>query len=386
MTIQLDTLPPLSLYIHIPWCIKKCPYCDFNSHEYSESLPEDQYVSALLADLENELPKIWGRRIRTIFIGGGTPSLFSADAIDRLITNIRSLLPVSPTAEITLEANPGTVEQAHFYGYQQAGINRLSLGAQSFHPAHLAALGRIHTEKQIFAAIDTLKKAGINNFNIDLMFGLPNQTLAQALADVKTAIELAATHISYYHLTIEPNTAFYHSPPSIPDEDDAWEIHQAGKQQLQHSGFIQYETSAFAKPGKPCQHNVNYWSFGDYLGIGAGAHSKISDAHSQTITRYWKTKHPKAYLDGQTHQQFTAGQKTLSKQDIIIEFMMNALRLNAGFSLEQFQRTTGLAKSTVSAPLQSAIDAGFITLDQTTGHVTPTTKGNNYLNSLLALF
>lgn len=299
---QLTTLPPLSVYVHIPWCVRKCPYCDFNSHEMKgrepkDALPEGAYVDALLRDLEQDLPRVWGRRVVSVFIGGGTPSLFSAEAIDSLLSGLRARLAINANAEITLEANPGTAEQARFSEYRAAGVNRLSIGVQSFDDDLLQGLGRIHGRREAIAAAEMAHAAGFDNFNLDLMFALPQQTPAQASEDVATAISLEPTHISYYQLTLEPNTLFHVQPPVLPDEELAWQIQQAGQYQLAQAAYGQYEVSAYAKPERQCSHNLNYWQFGDYLGLGAGAHSKISDAAQQSITRLAKQRHPQAYLE-----------------------------------------------------------------------------------------
>ena len=289
--------PPLSLYIHIPWCMRKCPYCDFNSHEVREKIPETKYIRALTDDLEQDLPSVWGRTIETIFIGGGTPSLFSADAISQLLSDIRARIPLKPDAEITLEANPGTVDQERFKGFREAGINRLSIGVQSFQANLLRKIGRIHDDLEARVAIDAAQRAGFDNVNLDLMFGLPGQTTDQALADLQTAMALQPAHISWYELTIEPNTWFHRHPPEQPDDNLLLTMQEAGRELLEKGGYTRYEVSAFSQTGKQCRHNLNYWKFGDYLGIGAGAHAKITDAASCTIARTSKIKHPRAYLD-----------------------------------------------------------------------------------------
>ena len=295
--LNFTTLPPLSLYIHYPWCAQKCPYCDFNSHKSPNELPEQVYIDALIRDLEQEIPHVWGRTVQSIFIGGGTPSLFSAEAYERLFSALRALIPLSPHAEITLEANPGTFEAQRFADYLDLGINRLSIGIQSFNDQSLAALGRIHDSKQAIKAVETAHKVGFENFNLDLMFGLPHQTEKTAKNDVATAIALEPSHISYYQLTLEPNTLFYQQPPQLPDEDPIIDWQIANQNRLANAGYHQYEVSAYAKNNKRCQHNINYWQFGDYLGIGAGAHGKISDAAKQSITRRSKQKQPQAYID-----------------------------------------------------------------------------------------
>ena len=296
---QFTALPPLSLYIHLPWCVRKCPYCDFNSHEVKSAngeLPEMEYVDAMLKDLEQDLPRIWGRRVMSVFIGGGTPSLLSPEAMDRLLSGLRARLVINADAEITLEANPGTAEQEKFREYRALGINRLSIGVQSFHDDALQKLGRIHGRNEAIRAAEMAHAAGFDNFNLDLMFALPNQTPKQAAEDVATAIDLEPAHISYYQLTLEPNTLFYAQPPVLPDNDIAWQMQQAGQQQLGEANYGQYEVSAYAQPKRQCAHNLNYWQFGDYLGIGAGAHGKITDASQQNITRLAKCRHPQDFM------------------------------------------------------------------------------------------
>jgi len=292
---QFTALPPLSLYIHFPWCVRKCPYCDFNSHAVRGDLPEDQYIDALLADLESDLPRVWGRPVRSVFLGGGTPSLFSPEAIERLLAGVRARVTLVPEAEVTLEANPGTVETERFRGYRAAGVNRLSIGIQSFQPEQLQKLGRIHGRDEALAAAQAARAAGFDNFNLDLMFGLPQQTLDEALADLRTALALNPTHLSLYQLTLEPNTLFHAQPPELPDEDVLAAMQEALQAELADAGFTQYEVSAYARAGRRCRHNLNYWQFGDYLGIGAGAHAKITDADG--ITRLWKVKQPRNFLE-----------------------------------------------------------------------------------------
>ena len=320
--------PPLSLYIHIPWCVRKCPYCDFNSHEVRGDVPEERYIAALIADLEQDLPAIWGRTVESVFIGGGTPSLFSARGIARLLSEIRARIPLKPGAEITLEANPGTVDQTRFCGFREAGINRLSMGIQSLQDELLAAIGRIHDGSEARAAITAARRAGFENINLDLMFGLPAQTISQALLDLYTAVELQPAHISFYELTIEPNTRFYRQPPPRPDDDILWEMQTAGRSLLDDAGYQRYEVSAYAQAGRQCRHNLNYWQFGDYLGIGAGAHSKISSAATQTITRTSKVKHQRDYLDATSSDARIGNRNELSVDDVILEYAMKSLRLD----------------------------------------------------------
>ncbi len=374
-----STLPPLSLYVHLPWCVRKCPYCDFNSHAVADQLPEQAYVDALLGDLENELPGVWGRRIQTVFIGGGTPSLFSPESIDRLLAGIRARIPVSSHAEITLEANPGTVDNARLAEFRAAGINRLSLGIQSFDDELLARLGRIHDSQQAKAAFELARQGGFDNINIDLMFALPGQSRQQAQRDLETALTLQPEHLSYYQLTLEPNTWFHRHPPSLPGDDERWAIQQAGLALLGEHGFERYEVSAFARPGRHCRHNLNYWQFGDYLGIGAGAHGKLTDARHQHIERHWKTRHPRAYLQAPGRSS-----RVLDHDDIMLEFMMNALRLRDGVSLELFHRHTGLGASQLQAACASAIERGFLELDEQRLRASAT--GWRFLDSLLETF
>ncbi len=381
---NFTTLPPLSLYIHLPWCARKCPYCDFNSHEQGADLPEQQYVDALIADLEQDLPRIWGRSVSTIFIGGGTPSLFSPEALDRLLVALRTRLKLSPTAEITLEANPGSSEYAKFKEFRAIGINRLSIGVQSFNEDRLQALGRIHGRREAIAAAEAAHAAGFDNFNLDLMYGLPDQTLAQAFTDLNTAFVLEPTHISHYQLTLEPNTWFYRHPPRLPDDDLIWDMQIQSQAQIKAHGYEHYEVSAYAKPGRACRHNVNYWEFGDYLGIGAGAHGKITDASQQRIIRFWKQKQPKAYLDSAGSPACIGEETTLSPADAAFEFMLNALRLNGGFATRLFTEYTGLPLSLVEQPLKQAEQRGLIEWD--VRGVRPTERGQRYLNDLTELF
>jgi putative oxygen-independent coproporphyrinogen III oxidase len=374
-------LPPLALYVHIPWCLKKCPYCDFNSHEAKGDVPEDAYVDALVADLEFALPSIWGRRLVTVFIGGGTPSLFSAAAIDRLLAEIRARVPLSPDAEVTLEANPGTFERAKFAGFRAAGVNRLSLGVQSFDPAHLQALGRVHDADEARRAAEAALTI-FGNVNFDLMYALPGQTLAQAEADVAEALAFAPPHLSFYHLTIEPNTLFHRHPPPLPDDDLAADIEDAVDARLASAGYVHYETSAHARLGRECRHNLNYWQFGDYLGIGAGAHSKLSFANR--IVRQVRWKQPKQYL-----QQVASGaplqeNADVRRDDVGFEFMLNALRLSAGVPATLFAERTGYPLSLVQRPLAEAAARGLIESDPTA--IRPTALGRRFQNDLQTLF
>ena len=381
---NFTALPPLSLYIHVPWCVRKCPYCDFNSHKSPDDLPEQAYIDALIRDLEQEVPHIWGRTVQSIFIGGGTPSLFSAEAYERLFSSIRALLPLSPNIEITLEANPGTFESQRFSDYRDIGINRLSIGIQSFNDQSLTALGRIHDSKQAIKAVETAHKVGFDNFNIDLMFGLPHQTEQTAQYDVATAIDLEPSHISYYQLTLEPNTLFYQQPPTLPDEDPIIDWQIANQQRLADAGYKQYEVSAYAKDNQQCRHNLNYWQFGDYIGIGAGAHGKISDAAQQSITRRSKQKQPQHYLDTAGSPDVILTSEIITQKDVGFEFMLNALRLTDGFPTPLFYQHAGIPISHIDKALQQAEEQGLLQRD--IHHIRPTEKGQHYLNTLIELF
>ena len=400
----LTVAPPLSLYIHIPWCVKKCPYCDFNSHAFLSSpasgtgagesgLPEAAYIDALLLDLELALPDIWGRKIHSIFFGGGTPSLFSADGIDRILTAVRTLTPLLPNAEITLEANPGTVEAAKFAGFRAAGVTRVSLGIQSFNPRHLKALGRIHDDREARRAAE-LAATHFETFNLDLMFALPEQTLAEALVDIDTALTFQPPHLSAYHLTLEPNTPFGHSaPPHLPDDDLAADMQLAIEARLTEAGMQHYETSAYAKSGHACRHNLNYWQFGDYLGIGAGAHSKLS--FHDRIVRQMRVKHPQQYMQSLLPSPASGGGAggegkhitdihTLTRHDLPFEFMMNALRLNEGVDAAIFEERTGLPLIVCASALAQARAQGLLEHDMK--KLKPTLQGQRFLNNLLEMF
>ncbi len=379
----LNAPPPLSLYIHIPWCIQKCPYCDFNSHRLKADSDENAYIDALLADLQHELPHIWGRPVESIFIGGGTPSVFSAAAINRLLGGVRALVRLQPEAEITLEANPGTFEQARFQGYADAGVNRLSLGIQSFDNAKLQALGRIHNGSEARAAIEAAL-AIFPRVNTDLMYALPHQSPEQARQDIATAVAAGVPHISAYHLTMEPNTPFGRTPPAgIPEEDAAYDIEQAVHQTLQEAGFTHYETSAFCRDSQPCRHNLNYWQFGDYIGIGAGAHGKISS--HQSITRTARARHPRSYLAAmQSRPEEAIERFQVAPSELPFEFMLNAMRLTAGVPTALFTQHTGLSLAAIARPLQEATRLGL--LDPNPTLLRPTEHGQRYLNDLLQLF
>lgn len=381
---QFSALPPLSLYIHLPWCVRKCPYCDFNSHAVKDELPEAEYVDALLRDLEQDLPRVWGRRVVSIFIGGGTPSLFSPEALDRLLSALRARLPINADAEITLEANPGTAEQQRFREYRALGINRLSIGVQTFHDDALQRLGRIHGRDEAIRAAEMAHAAGFDNFNLDLMFALPQQTPKQAREDVATAIDLEPTHISYYQLTLEPNTLFHAQPPLLPDDDLAWQIQQAGQQQLAEADYAQYEVSAYARPHRQCAHNLNYWQFGDYLGLGAGAHGKLTDASQQNITRLAKCRHPQEFMQSAGTTQSIQSERVISRKEVGLEFVMNALRLNQGFETSLFTAHSGQQIDLIDAPLRAAEEAGL--LERNAQRIRASKKGRRFLDDLLTLF
>lgn len=377
----LTQLPPLALYIHIPWCVRKCPYCDFNSHAASPVLPEEEYVDALLADLDQDLAAVYGRPLSSIFFGGGTPSLFSAAALGRLLAGVEQRIPFTADIEITLEANPGTFEQDKFVAYRKLGINRLSIGIQSFQPQKLEALGRIHTGDEALRAAEMARRAGFDNFNLDLMHGLPDQSLEEALDDLRQAIALAPTHLSWYQLTLEPNTVFWNQPPELPEDDILWDIQEAGQALLAEHGFSQYEVSAYARPGKAARHNLNYWSFGDFIGIGAGAHGKLSQPDGR-IVRTWKTRLPKDYLN--PAKQFKAGEKTLTADELPFEFLMNALRLTPGVDAELFAQRTGLPLQTLAAARAEAEQKGLLQVEPT--RLVATARGQLFLNDLLQYF
>ncbi|WP_255263679.1 radical SAM family heme chaperone HemW [Pseudomonas aegrilactucae] len=377
----LPQLPPLALYIHIPWCVRKCPYCDFNSHAATPELPEAAYVDALLADLDQVLGTVYGRPISSIFFGGGTPSLFSADALGRLLAGVEQRIPFAPDIEITLEANPGTFEQEKFKAYRQLGINRLSIGIQSFQQAKLQALGRIHNGDEAVRAAAMAREAGFDNFNLDLMHGLPDQSLDDALGDLRQAIALNPTHLSWYQLTLEPNTVFWNQPPELPEDDILWDIQEAGQALMAAHGYRQYEVSAYAQPGRAARHNLNYWSFGDFIGIGAGAHGKLSHPDGR-ILRTWKTRLPKDYLN--PAKPFTAGEKLLTVDELPFEFLMNALRLTEGVDAELFAQRTGLALEQLAAARREAEQKGLLQVEPTRLVATP--RGQLFLNDLLQYF
>ncbi|MGB1262367.1 MAG: radical SAM family heme chaperone HemW [Cognaticolwellia sp.] len=376
--------PPLSLYIHIPWCVEKCPYCDFNSHALKHAIPEQDYIKQLLLDLDSDIARfsLQSRPLHSIFIGGGTPSLFSAPAIEQLLTQVLQRFEHNADIEITLEANPGTVEAEKFIGFFNGGVSRLSVGVQSFASDKLIKLGRIHDSEQAKIAANLASECGVTSFNLDLMHGLPEQTVAHALDDLKTAISLNPTHISWYQLTIEPNTAFHSRPPKLPQDAVLWDIQDQGVALLEQAGYQQYEISAYSQPEFQCQHNVNYWQFGDYLGIGCGAHGKITDVNQQNIFRTVKVKHPKGYLD--TSRDALDKLHTVTAEELPFEYMMNRLRLFSGFSLDEYQAFTGLSGDSILPTLQQAQEKNLMTFDGTLWSVTK--LGHRYLNDLLEMF
>ena len=381
--LQLSSLPPLSLYVHIPWCLRKCPYCDFNSHAHQggEALPEQRYLDALCADLEAALPLVWGRQVHSVFIGGGTPSLFAPASIDRLLADIRARLPLAAGCEVTLEANPGTFEKDRFRAFRAAGVTRLSIGVQSFNDPHLQALGRVHDRAQAIAAVEEAQQA-FETFNLDLMYALPGQTLAELDADLRTALALAPPHLSVYHLTIEPNTWFAKHPPTVPPDDEAYAMLDHITEHTAQAGLERYEVSAYARSSHQCQHNTNYWEFGDYLGIGAGAHSKLSFAHR--VVRQVRFRDPQRYMGQALAGQALAQDNEVRRGDLPFEFMLNALRLRSGFALQDFVERTGLALTAIEAPLQEAERKGLIQRDL--GRVQPTPRGFDFLSDLQELF
>ncbi|HEY3646119.1 MAG TPA: radical SAM family heme chaperone HemW [Gammaproteobacteria bacterium] len=376
-------VPPLSLYVHLPWCVKKCPYCDFNSHGLKGALPERAYVDALLKDLEQDLPRVQGRSIQTVFFGGGTPSLFQAESIGRFLEGVQQRLAFEPDVEITLEANPGTVERGRFAAYKAAGVTRLSIGVQSFAPKKLEVLGRIHSSEEALRAADEAHAAGLSNFNLDLMYALPKQELSEALADLEQAVALRPAHLSHYQLTLEPNTLFAVHPPLLPEDEAVWAMQQACQAYLAEQGYAQYEISAYAQPGRQARHNLNYWRFGDYLGIGAGAHGKLTDA-AGAVTRLWKLKHPDAYLESAGTPKSLGGVSQVAEEELAFEFMLNRLRLMEGFSRQEFETATGLPVGRIEAELSEALEKGLLEATPEGWKVTP--RGHNYLNDLQSLF
>ena len=379
--VRLERLPPLALYVHIPWCVRKCPYCDFNSHQARGDVPEAAYADALVNDLEQSLPEVWGRRVGSVFFGGGTPSLFSAEAIGALISAFRARLPLEPDCEITLEANPGTFEAEKFRGYRDAGVTRLSIGIQSFDPRHLRALGRIHDDIEARRAI-AIAREHFDNVNLDLMYALPGQTLEEARADAQSALAADVAHLSFYHLTIEPNTHFYRHPPALPDEDASAAIQDAVGEALERAGYRHYETSAWARTGRECRHNLNYWRFGDYLGIGAGAHSKLS--FPDRVTRSARWKQPREYLERVSEARPVQESHEVGRADLVFEFMMNALRLTEGFPVSLLAERTGAQIALAEKALALAESRGLIVRSHE--RIAPSALGQRFLNDLLQLF
>ncbi|MDE2234907.1 MAG: radical SAM family heme chaperone HemW [Gammaproteobacteria bacterium] len=376
--------PPLSLYVHLPWCVRKCPYCDFNSHALKGEVPEAEYIAALLRDLQRDLPLVQGRPVQTVFLGGGTPSLFKPEAIAELLHAMGQMLPIATGAEVTLEANPGTVERGRFAEYKAAGVTRLSIGVQSLNNEHLRLLGRIHTADEARHAAHEAHAAGLDNFNLDLMYGLPQQTVTQALADIRSALALEPAHLSHYQLAIEPNTSFHAHPPALPDGETVWQMQQACARLLDEHGFQQYEISAYARTNRRCRHNLNYWRFGDYLGIGAGAHGKLTHAQQNQITRMWKIKQPRSYLQHAGSDGAVGDTRLIGNEDRIFEFMLNRLRLYEGFSAEDFETATGLAFSTLLPALEEAEGLKLMRCQAGCWH--PSSIGYAFLNDLQARF
>ena len=374
---------PLSLYIHIPWCVRKCPYCDFNSHNAPNTLPANEYIAALLRDLDQDLPLAQGRALQSVFFGGGTPSLFAPDQIARILDGAAQRLAFAPAIEITLETNPGTVEHGPFAGYRRAGVNRISFGVQSFDDDSLKRIGRIHDANQAERAVKSAQDAGIENLNLDLMYALPQQTLGGALADVEKAILLQTPHLSHYQLTLEPNTQFAANPPPLPDDDAAWDMQEACQARLAQAGFAQYEVSAYARTGRECAHNLNYWNFGDYLGIGAGAHAKLTGA-DDTIRRRWKLRAPRGYLEHAGTTRAIGGDDAVAPDQIPFEFMLNALRLNAGFALDDFVARTRLPVQAIAPTLTDARQRGWLECEH--DQVRATDLGRRFLNDVIAAF
>ena len=383
----MSPAPPLSLYVHVPWCVRKCPYCDFNSHQVpSGALPEDSYVAALIGDLDHDLGFVGDRELQSIFIGGGTPSLFRPETFAALLDAVAERVPFATDIEVTLEANPGTIEHGRFAGYREAGISRVSLGVQSFDAGHLTRLGRIHSPDDVFRAVDELKQGGIRNFNLDLMYALPGQTLAQAELDVRTACDLQPLHLSHYQLTLEPGTVFHHRPPGdLPDADLSWEMQQACQSLIAQNGFAQYEVSAYATNESRCRHNLNYWQFGDYIGIGAGAHGKLTDSEKGHVVRTIRHKQPRTYLGADSAPGRIQECRRVEVTELPFEFMLNALRLRGGFDLTTFEVTTGLSRSVLERPLGQAVASGLIERTSQEGW-RPSELGWRFLNDLQALF
>ena len=376
--------PPLSLYVHLPWCVRKCPYCDFNSHAVKGEIPADEYIDALFRDLEQDLPLAWGRTVQSVFFGGGTPSLFSAAQVERMLSGLRGLLNIAPGAEVTLEANPGTTERDSFTAYREAGINRVSLGVQSFDDSMLQAIGRIHGRKEVERALDSISRSGIRNFNLDLMYALPGQSLEAALEDMRLALAAQPLHLSHYQLTLEPNTAFHAAPPQLPGEDLAWDMQEACAGLLEAAGFGNYEISAWARSGQECRHNLNYWEYGDFLGIGAGAHGKITLGAEQEVRRRVKLRHPRAWMEAAMQGDAPAEDRTVSAPERIFEFFLNQSRLKGGIRKSQFSPRTGLPWSEVVDRVDLAVGKGL--LEDRGSRLAPTDVGWRFVNEIQAVF
>jgi oxygen-independent coproporphyrinogen-3 oxidase len=376
--------PPLSLYVHMPWCVRKCPYCDFNSHTAPDTLPAEEYIQALVADLEQDLPLVWGRPVQSVYFGGGTPSLFSAGQIATFLSAARARLDLRPDVEITLEANPGTIERDSFSAYAEAGINRVSLGVQSFDDTLLEQIGRIHGREEIEQSLQSLKSAGISNFNIDLMYSLPGQSPNQSRRDIQLAVDAGPAHISFYHLTIEPNTAFAKEPPQLPVDDVAWDMQQTGQDILEANAYMQYEISAFAQTEKQSRHNMNYWRYGDFLAIGAGAHGKITIAAEGQVQRFAKYRHPKRYMQGLESGDWRAETRILSDEELVFEFFLNQLRLKDGVSIDDFSARTGLPWNVVEARVVKAVDKGLLEVRHE--RVSPTVLGWRFVSDIQQIF
>ena len=377
--------PPLSLYVHVPWCVRKCPYCDFNSHQQKGNLPVAEYVAALIADLEQDLPYTWGRTVHSVFLGGGTPSLFPPEAIAEILSACAARLRFAPSVEVTMECNPGTAEHGRFEGYLAAGVNRVSFGVQSFDDGCLQRLGRIHDAGEAERAVKLAQDAGVGNINLDLMYALPQQTLAMALHDVERAIALQPQHLSHYQLTLEPNTVFAAKPPAgIPPEDDAWDMQERCIEAMAAAGYAQYEVSAYAQPGRQCAHNLNYWRYGDYLGIGAGAHGKLTLGARKEIRRSWKVKNPREYLASAGRPDGIGGDEPVATPQRPFDYMLNALRLVEGFALKDFEARTGLGRGSIAAQLEDARERGWVEVGH--GRVVPTELGRRFTNDVISLF
>ena len=376
--------PPLSLYVHMPWCVRKCPYCDFNSHTRPDKLPAEEYIRALVADLEQDLPLVWGRPVQSVYFGGGTPSLFSAGQIATFLSAARARLDLRPHVEITLEANPGTIEHDSFPAYAEAGINRVSLGVQSFDDDLLESIGRIHGRQEIEQSLKSLNAAGISNFNIDLMFALPGQSAAQSRRDIELAIDAGPAHVSFYQLTIEPNTAFAAQTPELPEDDLAWDMQQTGLDVLEANGYRQYEISAFAQVEMQSRHNINYWRYGDFLAIGAGAHGKITKAADGQVERFAKHRHPRRYMQGSKSGDWRAETRVLSDKELVFEFFLNQLRLKQGVVVDDFSARTGLPWNVVESNVQNAVDKGFLEVGNK--RVIPTELGWRFVNDIQQMF